>query len=456
MNQPLRNRILSVFSALVVFPGAGAAKVLAQAPESGQGTLRSINDPAPAKTPANTTANAPANAPGGDRLTPSELEELLGPIALYPDPLLANVLAAAVYPDEVAEAAKFVAGGGKAEQVDAKPWEDPVKAVAKIPDAIKMMGQYNDWTIALGQAYLIQAKDVMDVVQSLRKQAQDNGALKSSPQQTVVAEQEVIYIKPADPEIIYVPSYNPQVVYVEHHNNDAAVAGIIGFGAGIATGLILANNLDCDWHGGCVGYGGGGWHGGGNEINVNGDVNIGNRNTNVNRNDVRNNTGNRVGNEGNAWSPNKSKSLASAKPNGLSQFKGGATGANRAAVPGGRRGTANAANRPAGAGARPAPAARPSAQPGGARQSPARSPSAGASSRVPKGPPRQSSGSAFEGGRGTQAQSQRGASSRAQSRSSASPSSASRGGGGAARSGGGGSRGGGGGGRGGGGGGRGR
>ena len=86
--------------------------------------------------------------PGADRLTPSELQELLGPIAFYPDPLLANVLAAAVYSDEVADAAKFVAGGGKAEQIDSKPWEAPVKAVAKIPDAIKMMGQYSDWTIA--------------------------------------------------------------------------------------------------------------------------------------------------------------------------------------------------------------------------------------------------------------------------------------------------------------------
>ena len=220
MNQLFRNRVKSL---LAVVTALHCAAVLAQAADM---------------QPAQTSAQVP----GADQLTPSELEELVGPIALYPDPLLANVLAASVYPDEVAEAAKFIAGGGKAEQVDAKPWEDPVKAVAKIPDAIKMMGQYKDWTIAMGQAYLIQAKDVMDVIQTLRKKAQETGALQTSPQQQVVVEQQVVYIKPADPEIIYVPTYSPSVVYVQQPASNAAAASVVGFGVGVATGLILANN----------------------------------------------------------------------------------------------------------------------------------------------------------------------------------------------------------------------
>ncbi len=421
MNGQFRNRAAALLTTMTLLPGAD---LQAQAPP---------NPPTGQLFPT-------SQSPGADRLTPSELEELLGAIALYPDPLLANVLAASVYPAEVAEAANFISGGGKPEAVDAKPWEAPVKAVAKIPDAIKMMGQYSDWTVALGQAYLVQAKDVMDTVQTLRKKAQENGALKTSPQQKVVVEEEVIYISPADPEIIYVPSYSPSVVYVEHYDDDAVAAGIIGFGVGIAAGLIIANNLDCDFHGGHVGYG---W-GGHNDININGDVNI-NRNTNINRNDVRNTAsiGNRVGNEGNAWAPNKSKNIATQQPSKLNQFKGGPTAANRPSVPGGRTPAAGVGGRPAGQLAnRPAgqPGNRPSAQPlfdSGGVGSPRSS--SNASPRVPQTPPREASQSAFSGGRGTEAASQRGASSRSQSAGSSGRSAPSRsaGGGGGRRGGGG-------------------
>jgi hypothetical protein len=474
------NRLFQVASLLTAMALTPGMTVLAQAPAAAQ-------SPQPGAT---------AQVPGGDRLSPSELEELLGPIALYPDPLLANVLAAACYPEEVAAAAKFIGGGGKPEQIESQTWEPPVKAIAKVPEAIKIMGEYADWTVALGQAYLLQSKDVMDVIQGLRKKAQANGALQTNPQQKVVVEQETVYIKPADPEVIYVPTYSPSVVYVEEDHDDAFWSGVIGFGAGVATGLILANNLDCDWHGGCVGWGwgGGGWGDVDVDIDRNiqtGDINIGNR-TNIGSGN-RVNNGNRVGNEGNAWSPNRNKVNALNQPNRTNEFRSGANAANRARVPGGG-GTA-AANRPnAGAGAaqrpgggaaqrpgaqpiqRPAaqpagPAQRPGAQPAGPAQRPgaaqqparpgntpaarpnvpAQRPASPSASRVPPTPPRQSAPSAFSGGRDTAAASQRGAASRSQSSSSAARSAPSRSapsrsapsrsaGGGAARSGGGGGR----------------
>lgn len=416
--------------------------------------------PSPAPTPApQPAASQPAAAPGGNRLSPSELEELLGPIALYPDALLANVLAASVYPDEVFAAAAFVGAGNKGPQIDAQSWEPPVKAVAQVPDAIKMMADYRDWTIALGQAYILQAKDVMDVVQILRRKADANGALKTTPQQQVVVQQETVYIKSTDPEIVYVPSYSPSVVYVDNDDSDVVAAGVIGFGVGVATGLVLAN-MDCNWHGGCVGWGhGGGYYGGNNDITINNNFNRNNiNNGNINTGNIGSGNGNRVGNEGNAFAPNRSKQLASSMPSQAGRFNS-AAGARQ--VPGGgmprtnaaaTRPTGTQANRPAGAQAanRPAAAqnrpATPQNRPAAAQNRPA-TPTA---SRVPQTPPRQSSPSAFQGGRDTSAASSRGAQSRGSSGSAAARGSSggrsSAGGGrsGGGRSGGGGGRGGGG------------
>ncbi|MBL8746373.1 MAG: DUF3300 domain-containing protein [Phycisphaerae bacterium] len=393
------------------------------------------------------SASAGAAVPGGDRLTPSELEELLGPIALYPDTLLANVLAASVYPDEVAEAAAAVKSGASASQIDSKGWEAPVKAVAKVPDAMKMLGEYPDWTTALGQAYLVQAKDVMDVVQTLRRKATDNGALQSTPQQVVKTEPDVIYIESSDPEVIYVPSYEPSVVYVDD-DDDAWTAGVIGFGLGVTTGLILSD-LDCDWHGGCVGWGGG--YGDVDididrgDINVGGDVNIGNR---VDHRGQGNRP--RAGQEGNAWRPNQNKATAASRPSQAQAWRNTAAGQGQGRFPasttsnwsqgmGTRRptaGTRPSAGAAAGGQQRPAAQARPASpqRPPSAQQRPAsasRVPSNRPPSAVPTdrgsgasrpsgsgvGGSRQSAGggrsaSAYSGGSGTRAASQRGAASR--------------------------------------------
>jgi len=238
--------------------------------------------------------------PDNDYLTKEELDDLLAPIALYPDVLLSAVLAASIYPDQVAAAAAMVAGGATEAQIEATDWEDPVKAVANVPEVVAMMAQYPDWTRAIGSAFLLQAWDVMDSIQRLRSIAFDNGVLETSPQQVVTVQQETqkIVIMPANPTVIYVPQYNPSVVFIR---DDRAVAraGFIGFGAGIAVGAIIWGG-SCNWNGGFIGWGRGwGWGGWGNtRVNNNINVNVNNnRNNNVNIN----RPGGRPGGGNNQW-----------------------------------------------------------------------------------------------------------------------------------------------------------
>lgn len=373
-------------------------------------TALAISAGAFAQEPAG-EAQAGVAVPAGQGLSAEELEKLLGPIALYPDTLLANVLAASVYPEEVKQAADFVKTQRKPEEIDAKPWEAPVKAIAKIPDAIQMMGEYADWTAALGQAYVLQAQDVMAAVQSLRKQAQEKGLLVSTPEQTVTSEGDTIVIVPAQPDVIYVPSYNPVYIY-DPYPHDEAAAAFFGFTVGVIIGAAWCD-LDCDWHGGCIG-----WGHSDVDIDINNDIdidniNIGDRDTNI-------------GQEGNAWKPNKEKLAQQPRADALQQFKG-ANGPGKVAQPrpatrasGGASDRAKTASRapatnapssrvPANApesrdraaAARPAaPAARPDVPP--QRATP----------RIPPQAPSQNRQSAFTGGQGSRASSQRGAASR--------------------------------------------
>ncbi len=179
-----------------------------------------------------------------DRLPAEDLEELLAPIALYPDTLLANMLAAAVYADDAVQAAAHVARGQAVTEESSTEWDPSVKAVAMFPDAIKLFGDYPDWADALGQAYLAQPEEVMAAVQTLRARAYANEALRSSAEQNVIVEGETIVVEPANPQMIYVPRYDPVTVYVESRPRRADVA--IAFGAGIAIGAIH-QALYCDW-----------------------------------------------------------------------------------------------------------------------------------------------------------------------------------------------------------------
>lgn len=259
------------------------------------------------------------DAPPGDdlpRLSADELDELLGPIALYPDVLLSAVLAASVYPDQVAAAAVLVRNGSTGEQLEGQGWEDPVVAVAKVPEVITLMGQYPEWTRALGSAFLIQSWDVMDSIQRLRGIAFENGALQTTPQQIITVEQQTqkIIIAPANPTVIFVPQYNPSVVFVRD-NRSVATAGVIGFGAGVAVGAIIWGGSS-NWNGGFVSWGRGGWWGWNNNSNNRTNINVDNsRNTNININRPGGNTNNvginrlpdRIGNEGNRWTPDRNR-----------------------------------------------------------------------------------------------------------------------------------------------------
>ena len=155
-------------------------------------------------------------------LAPAQLEQIAAPIALYPDPLLGQVLMAATYPLEVVQAARFVQvnpalqGGPLNDALREQSWDDSVKALALFPQVLAMMNDKLDWTQRLGDAFLGQPQELMDAVQRLRARARAQGSLATTAQQTIVVEQTpqpIIQIVPVNPEVIYVPVYNPVVVY---------------------------------------------------------------------------------------------------------------------------------------------------------------------------------------------------------------------------------------------------
>ncbi len=166
-----------------------------------------------------------------------QLDNLLAPVALYPDPLLAQVLVAATFPDQIDDAARFVRADLDPNAIDYQPWDVSVKAVAHYPAVIEMMSDKLDWTVALGQAYVNQSTDVMASVQRLRAEAREAGNLVSTPQMEVVYTDGDIEIWPAQPQYIYVPLYDPAIVYFRR--------APLFFGAHFIIGAWL--NYDFDW-----------------------------------------------------------------------------------------------------------------------------------------------------------------------------------------------------------------
>lgn len=146
-------------------------------------------------------------------LSEGELDILLGPVALYPDPLLAALLPASTKPTDIVLASRYLNQGGDADQIDSQAWSEDVKALARYPEVLKWMDENLEWTTAVGNAFLTQPDGVMETIQRLRAIAESLGNLKSTPEQIVESEGGEIDILPADPDVVYVPVYQPIVVY---------------------------------------------------------------------------------------------------------------------------------------------------------------------------------------------------------------------------------------------------
>jgi hypothetical protein len=217
-----------------------------------------------------------------------DLKQLVAPIALYPDALVGQVLAASTYPTQVVELDRWLqqnknlTGSQLVAAVDKEPWDPSVKGLSQFPSVVHNMSQNLSWTSALGDAYFNDPNGVMNAIQALRKDARNAGNLKSTPEQTVKTEGQTIIIQPANPEVVYVPTYSPAVVYGEpvaaypgYSGWDVAAASAISFGAGLFVGAAFSH----PW-----GWGGWGanWHGG--NVVYNRNTYISHSNTFVNRN----------------------------------------------------------------------------------------------------------------------------------------------------------------------------
>ena len=186
-------------------------------------------------------AAVPPPMPAYQALATAQLDQLLGPIALYPDPLIAEILPASTLPTQIVLADRYITGGGDPNQIGQQPWDASVQAVARYPSVLKWMDDNLNWTTQAGQAFLNQQPDVMSSIQRLRASANNLGNLQSTPQQQIVNDGGNIEIVPADPQVIYVPVYQPDVVYYQTGYGSP----FITFGIGFAIGGWL--DCDFDW-----------------------------------------------------------------------------------------------------------------------------------------------------------------------------------------------------------------
>jgi uncharacterized protein DUF3300 len=302
----LLRHLVTILSVFLIVPDSSFLSVL-----EAQQTTRQPAQPAPQQT------QQPA-AQQNVTISAQQLDSLVAPIALYPDPLLSQVLVASTYPLEIMQLQQWLTKNTNlkdqalADAAKQQPWDPSIQAMAGLPDVVKFLADDIQWTTDLGNAFLAQQGDVMDAVQRMRKKAEAKGALKSNEQIQVqneaVGGRDVVVIQQANPEVVYVPSYNPTAVwgapvypypaiaYPAYTPGSYLAASAISFGAGVAMGAF--------WSGGW-GWGAG-W--GGNDI----DMNI---NNSFNRNASANRNVNRTG--GNRWQHNP-------------QHRGGAPYSNRA------------------------------------------------------------------------------------------------------------------------------
>jgi Protein of unknown function (DUF3300) len=266
-----------------------------------------------------TVAQAPAASGNAAQApTPAELEKLVGPIALYPDDLVAIILPASTNPLQLVQADRFLEKRKKDPKapIDDK-WDESVKSLVNYPEVVKQMSADLDWTTGLGEAVVANQGAVLGAVQAFRRKVQAAGNLKTDAKQVVVVEKEVIKIVPADPQVIYVPQYSPATVVV------VSTVPVYAYypspypvyyypyppGAALATGLVWGAAMGAAWSGNHYGTN---WSGGNNNITINRgntNINTGNINTgNINRTNTAQNT---------AWKSDKKPgqvSTASARP----------------------------------------------------------------------------------------------------------------------------------------------
>jgi hypothetical protein len=188
-----------------------------------------------------------------ERYSDAQLDNLVGSVALYPDALLAQVLVAATFPDQIEEAARFVRANGT-DGVDDENWDVSVKAVAHYPSALNMMADKLDWTSALGRAYAVQSSDVMQAVQRMRAMADGQGNLRNSEQQTVVRDESNYVIAPTQTRVLYVPVYDPYAVYRRPIFLNGFRSSFWSFGVGFPIGSWLT--YDVNWRNRAVYYNG--------------------------------------------------------------------------------------------------------------------------------------------------------------------------------------------------------
>jgi hypothetical protein len=287
----LRSQLTAILCSMLLVPGA-------------PGTAAPGSD-------AQQTGSAEEQAP---KIPNDQLDSLVAPIALYPDPLLAQVLAASTYPLEIVQLQQWLTKNkdlkdkALADAVQKQPWDPSIQSMAALPDVVKRLADDIGWTTDLGNAVLAQQADVMDAVQRMREKAKDKGNLKSTDQMQVetktVESKEVIVIQQSKPEVVYVPSYDPVVVYgappypyppIAYPPPGYYAAGMaISFGVGMMVGAAMGGGWCCN----------SGWGGGGNN-----NININNNNTFVNNSNRQNisNSGNRTGNRtgsSNSWQHN--------------------------------------------------------------------------------------------------------------------------------------------------------
>jgi hypothetical protein len=301
----ISKQLLSIFLALTLVFATWPLESCKKSTESAAPTV------AQAQAPATTYA-----VPTAD-----QLYQLVAPIALFPDNLVAQVLAASTYPDQITAAYAWLQqnsnlkGDQLMQAADQQPWDASVKGLTQFPDVLNQMASSLSWTSALGDAYFNIPQSVMNAVQVMRQRAQQAGNLKTNAQQNVTVENQpagaaaapassnapqttvvqappqTIIIQPAQPQVVYVPTYNPTVVYGApvaaypgYSSSDMALASVISFGVGIAVGAAIANNN------GCCGWGwnswGCGWHN--STVVYNRNTYISTSNTFVNRNNYYN------------------------------------------------------------------------------------------------------------------------------------------------------------------------